>query len=608
LWRKLEHDRRLSKLSERAGDGETHCTCIHKGQARDSEAFPLFLFGESKYDECDMRWEDIRLRLKGQVFQGRNISLFLLVICCLIACYPLFHDGFYMGHDWPYELTRAADYSHTLKESGFPVRWSPNLEAGYGSPIYLFFPPLSLTLFSIPIMLGCPLVTSMKIVLFVLAVAGGVGMYLFSRFHFGNMGGLLSACLYELAPYHFVDLFTRNAIAEFTALSVAPFLFYAVAAMVNEERPGAHIRILFIGSAVFFTLSHVLSLLMYLPLVFLYLAANPPRRKKSLFLSDVTALLLISACLASFFILPMLWELKYIQTWQLTIGKFDVMQNFVTLKSLLIKDSWFSVTPFSAILLIFVSLSTLTRWRVMSRLQRTNICLFAGYLVLCVFMMTDKSALLWKHSELLRKFQFPWRLLSPATFALCFICGSLIMVAGGHLVKRIGLVAAVIVVAAAVLMARFPPKEGSYVHVAGIDPGTIRSRNLKATVLDEYRPVWGWRSPAPALAGMLVSSDPRAVIKSRVRRPALLSFRVLLTEDSVLTAHIYYFPGWKIYRDGKEVPFDVDSYGLPRFGLPAGEHLVDMKYENTWDRATGNIISLLGLIALAFFGFKWYVS
>ncbi|MEJ2685105.1 MAG: hypothetical protein P8Z71_12010 [Candidatus Sulfobium sp.] len=513
-----------------------------------------------------------------------------------------------MGHDWPFELTRAADYAHTLQESGFPVRWSPNLESGYGSPIYLFFPPLSLTLFSIPIMLGGPLVASMKIVLFVLAVAGGLGMYLFSRLHFGALGGLLSACLYVLAPYHFVDLFTRNALAEFTALSVAPFLFYAVAAMMNEEPPVPHMKILLISSAALFALSHVLSLLMYLPLVFLYLVANQPKRERSLFLADIAGPLLISACLASFFIVPMLWEMKYIQTWQLTIGKFDVLKNFVTVKSLLSKYSWFSVTPFSSILLALVVVGAVMRWKLMNLLQRTNICLFAAYLIFCIFMMTDKSTLLWQHSEILRKFQFPWRLLSPATFALCFLCGSIVMVARGHLVKQLAFVTVIIALAAISLVGQFPPGHGSYIHVSGISPGMISSGNLKATVLDEYIPVWVKKKPDPSLAGMLVSPDPRAVLERRMKRPALLSFRAVLPKKSVLTAHIYYFPGWKIYVNGKEVSFDVGPYGLPRFVLPAGKYNVDIKYENTWDRVTGDVISLLGLAALALFGFRWYMS
>ena len=533
-------------------------------------------------------------------------ALLLILICGVIACLPLFHSGFYMGGDGPFELTRAADYANTLKESGFPVRWSPNLEAGYGSPIYLFFPPLSLTLFSIPMIFGCPLVTSMKIVLFLLAVAGGIGMYLFSRHHFGPAGGLLSACLYVLAPYHFVDLFERNALAEFTALSVAPFLFYAVAGMVNKGRSAPRIKLLLIGSAVFFALSHVLSVLMYVPLVLLYVIVNLPPQRRSRFFAEVSAPLVIIVCLTSFFILPMLWEVKYVQTWQLTVGKFDVLKNFIPLKSILDKDSWFSVMRFPAILLILVTASTLTRWKRITRQQRANIFLFAAYLAFCVFMITGKSAFIWEHSSMLRLFQFPWRLLSPATFALCFLCGSLLVLAGEHGATRTVLAAAVIAAALVSLVTQLPPGEGYYVHLSGISPAIIRSRGLKATVLDEYRPEWGREKPDPALAGELVSSVRRAVIEKGPVRPGLLSFHVLLPERSTLTAHIYYFPGWKIYVNSKEIPFDVDPYGLPRFSLPPGEYSVDVRYGNTWDRVAGNALSLLGLAALTFFVLKWY--
>lgn len=532
-------------------------------------------------------------------------ALLLCGLCSLVAGYPFFHGGFYQGHDLSFELTRAADYAATLRESGFPVRWSPNLESGYGLPIYLFFPPLSLLLFSIPILLGCPLVTALKIVLFSLSVAGGFGMYCFARRHFGSRGGMLAAGLYVLAPYHFIDIFSRNALAEFTALSVAPFLFAGLGAMVQEERPGAGAKFLLLGSAVCFALSHVLSLLMYLPLAGLYLLVNLPQPRWPRFLAEAAVPLALSAGLAAFYLLPLFWELQYVQTWQLTVGRFDVLSNFVTLAELLGWEAWFSVTPFPALLLVAGAAVVLRKWPGLARLQRLNIGLFATYLLLCVFMMTESSAALWRHGGFLKNFQFPWRLLSPATFALCFLSGALGMGLAAKPVKQRLLGATILLLAAVTLLARFPVSGDDFVEVAELAPSEIRADGLRATVMDEYLPVWVKEKPPAELAGRLLSSAPGAVIENIGQAPERRRFRVVLPQAATLTAQSYYFPGWQLSVDERETPFSVNAQGLPQFRLPSGAHRVELRFGNTWDRFVADAISLLALLALVVCSWKW---
>ena len=68
----------------------------------------------------------------------------LIATLSLVFCVGLVHEGMPRGHDLIYEITRVAEYTNSLKDGGFPVRWSKNLEGGYGEPIFNFFPPLFL--------------------------------------------------------------------------------------------------------------------------------------------------------------------------------------------------------------------------------------------------------------------------------------------------------------------------------------------------------------------------------------------------------------------------------------------------------------------------------
>lgn len=462
----------------------------------------------------------------------------MIVICSAIACYPLAHSGFYMGHDWNLELTRAADYADGLKNGGFPLRWSQNLEGGYGSPIYNFFPPLSMLLFSVPVLLGVPLALSIKIVLFMLTITGGIGMYLFAKRHFGILGGALSGCIYVLAPYHFVEIFKRNAFAEFMALCIVPFVFYGLALTIQEERPGRGAQSILILSLSLFVLSHVLSVLMYAPLIIVYFLTGVLVSRRSSVFFHVGIPITIAACMVSFFSIPMMLETRYIQTEQLTLGKFDVLNNFVTLPFLLSERTWLSVTAYAPFLLILVIIVTIIKWKELNRSNKLVISVFAMMFFLSVFMMTPASASIWQLSELLRKFQFPWRLLSPAAFILSFLSGSILLI-GGSWIRKTVVAGSVVMLGAWALLYYHPTYEGFYTATGELTADVIRNGRLKATVLDEYLPVWAVQGLRDVPTSGLVSSEPSARIELHEKAlsfsASMLNSRSTPLSGSILT-------------------------------------------------------------------------
>ena len=146
-----------------------------------------------------------------------NLDYLIIIILCLVFCVSLVHEGLIKGHDILYEITRVAEYSHSLKDTGFPVRWSANLEGGFGEPIFNFFPPLFLITSAIQMLLGFSITGAIKTSIFIFTLSGGIGMYLFAREFYGRNGGLIAAGLYIIAPYHFVDIYIRNAYSEYAA-------------------------------------------------------------------------------------------------------------------------------------------------------------------------------------------------------------------------------------------------------------------------------------------------------------------------------------------------------------------------------------------------------
>jgi hypothetical protein len=68
------------------------------------------------------------------------------------------------------------------------------------------------------------------------------------------------------------------------------------------------------------------------------------------------------------------------------------------------------------------------------------------------------------------------------------------------------------------------------------------------------------------------------------------------SQEATIQFYTYYFPGWRGYVDGQEVPIRPEEpYGLITLDVPAGEHQVKIRFGDTPIRVVGKVISLLSL-------------
>ncbi|HNV24162.1 MAG TPA: YfhO family protein, partial [Candidatus Omnitrophota bacterium] len=78
-------------------------------------------------------------------------------------------------------------------------------------------------------------------------------------------------------------------------------------------------------------------------------------------------------------------------------------------------------------------------------------------------------------------------------------------------------------------------------------------------------------------------------------------FEVHAYKDSILCFHTFYFPGWRVFVDGKETPIDPDNEsGLIVFKVPSGKHKVIIHFGLSSVRLAGILISIASLAFLFF--------
>lgn len=520
----------------------------------------------------------------------------LLVICASVATYPLLRAGFFQGHDLILEFTRIAEYSHLLKAGVFPVRWGADLEGGYGYPIYNFFPPLFMLIASIFVIAGSfTVLSAIKLTVFLLTVAAGIGMYWFAREHFGKRGGLLVACLYVLAPYHFIDVFNRNAFSEFTALAIVPFVFYGLARVAKEDEIKLATTVLMAVSSSLFVLSHNLSVAMYAPLFFVYFIAAAATTRLWRKIGRVCLPMVLTFALTSFYTLPLVFEIQFVQTWMLSMGKFNVLDNLLSIGQV---TGWITVLSW---LLTIASIAILMIWRRnIPRPTFSVLCVFGILLLLMIFMVTPASRQVWAQMEFLKWLQFPWRLLSPATFLICFAAGALAYIPLPNERAKTVLLFGGIALGIITLLTFSVVNRGIFTSIPDQDMGSekIREGWFQATVFSEYLPIWVKVKPSAPAGHRLTPSRADVEVNKIEESPNRHFYKVVATGETLLTANLFYFPGWKVYVNGEEVKPNVSDQGLMQFYLPEGVFQVDLKFENTPVRILGNSLSILGLLLL----------
>jgi hypothetical protein len=576
----------------------------------------------------------------------RAFGYVLLVLCSALACSPVFYSrGLFLGSDWWYELVRIAEYAHVLGQGVFPVRWAPDLHGGYGSPIFIFYPPVFLTLAGVLSLAGLSFVVSTKAAVLLVTLAAALGMYLFARELFGERGGIVSGCLYVLAPYRFVDAFVRNAFAELTAMAVAPFVFYAITRILKGEGSHRGAQAVLALSAALFVLSHNLSVVMYLPVMTLYAVVFAALGGGLRRLGRLAAPLAVAALLSAFYVLPVILEMKHIQLWRATEGKFDVLRNLVTPGSLVGWTSWYSTTLFAPVLgveslvpwqkfagylvalfsplLAVLSLAAIAMRR--RKLERPVLGVLAAFALLTALyaaLMTPASAPFWRNAGFLGILQFPWRLLSPATFMLSALGGAVAYFGGRRPLLLILLAAVFLIVACPFWVLH-------YIRVPdeALSAESIRANKYPATVTGEYLPVWVGLNPLPPegegfvearaaggnvfhIPGWLVRDvpSPREEVvevegegggaEALREGPESFAYRVSLPGEAKVLMNVFYFPGWKVYADGRPADFEITPQGLMRLALPAGEHIVEARFEDTPVRAASKALSIGGLLGL----------
>jgi len=550
------------------------------------------------------------ISLLGQKI-GRYFPLILVTLLTIPAFYKLLAPGYFPMHD-DLQAFRVYEMDRCLDDFQIPCRWVPDAGYQYGYPQFNYYPPLPYYLGALLHRVGIQYIDSVKILFIAGYILSALAMYvLVGSLIKSSWAGIVASALYTYIPYKAVEVYVRGALSEFWALIFFPLVFWAIYKLIKSGK--TKYMVWLSASIAFLLTTHSLMAMIFAPIAILWAIYWLIREKWNSALKVIWGGL-VGFGVSAFFILPLVFERKFAHVESLLSGYFDYRQHFVSLYKLFLSREWgYGSSGFPdeklnlslGIVQWIVGLGAVVLAIVLyKKYKKISILalLLSATALFSIFMMHMKSSFIWAKLPFLWYLQFPWRFLAISIFLLCVLVGFFVYFSG----KFKYLIGGILIIASIVLnISFFVPKDWLNITDAEKFSGQSWEKQLTISIFD-YLPVYGVLPPwskAPEFPEVLEGNVKFLEYKKGSNYQTGV---VEASKDSVIRLPLFDFPGMEVRIDKEKVSHRNDDCreerycrGLITFSLPAGTHKIEARLKDTLVRTIGNVLTLLGLGAVA---------
>jgi 6-pyruvoyl-tetrahydropterin synthase related domain len=519
--------------------------------------------------------------------------LLVIAVTALAVEIPFLFLGTPSGHDVEFHLYSWLEVVGQWKQGIILPRWASLAHFAYGEPRFIFYPPASWTLGGLLASIF-PWTIASCIYIWIVLTAAGVSMFYLARRWLTPRDAVFAAALYAANPYHLVIVYWRSAFAELLASCLVPLLLLFVIKAVEQGRK-AIIPLAMVLAASWLTNAPAALMIHYsFALLIIFFAWQ--RRAPRLLLIAATAVALGGA-LASFYLLPAIYEQRWIDIAQAVSAGSQPQDNFLFVHTTDPDHDAFN-RVISWIAILEMAATVTAAWAAKSRrnTRRDLWITLAAWATACSGMMFAFTNVLWIHLPKLRFMQFPWRWLLCLSFLF-----TVFVVTG---VKRWWTRGAICMVALLVIATAWHRMQAPWWDTAAdlreMQDNVVTGAGYEGT--DEYTP--------SGADGNAVDKDKEAR-RVVVEGPAHAAIRVSqwTTETKAFTAEmsapdrlalrLFSYPAWRIEDNGRVVQTATRA-GTGQMLIPvqAGVNKIQIIFIRTWDRTLGAWISALAGLGL----------
>lgn len=546
------------------------------------------------------------------------LGIFLLFLLLTFPAYQaLLHPGLMTGHDTEGHLIRLFEFDKALSDEHFPVRWAKRLNNGLGYPFFNYNYPLIYYLGEILYKTGLGLTESIKALFLISFPLSGFFAFLWFRQRFGGLNAIIGAFFYTVVPYHFLNVYVRGNLGETVALTILPLSFYFIEKLYKNKSNVLVVSLALVLAGII--TSHNLTAMIFLPIILCYGLLLNFWRKDWRYLTCLFFSFALSLFLSAFFWLPALWDKKLVRIDE--AYNAYLFRHFPSLKSLIYSPWGFGLSKVGlekgemsfqiGILhqLVFVLSLSIVIFRARIDNKKSLVVLFILTTLGSILLMQEFSKPVWELLSPLQYMQFPWRLLSVVVVSLSFLTALTFSVLEYYLKNR---VLFILIILATILSLLYINRNHWRVNEYYPVPARLfLDVPFGGTTTPEGEHVPKWLSPEA-----YNSTNRYEIVKSEARVESIVwktnyhLFSVSATSAALISDRTVYFPGWEVFVDGQKVqvlkPTKDQTKGLITFWVSEGKHQVEVKLAEPVNHKIGNILTLAGLVIVAFLLITYY--
>lgn len=370
-------------------------------------------------------------KIYKKITQNKKNTMIFILILTLLASIPVFiFPGIKKGDDIYFHLSRISAISDNIKNHRFIGVYSEYFN-GYGYANGLFYPDLFLYIPAILKTLGMNIINSYKVFLILINFLSIFSIYITIKgISKSKYASILGSIIYAFAPYRLVDIYERAALGEALAFIFIPLIIYGIYEIIYKDKQKFYILTLGMTGLI---LSHIVSTYIMGIVLFILCLINIKKLLKENRIIYLIISALITLLLTSYFILPMLEQMKSqtfyysntpnITEFQLskrTVPIYLLFLGIPNLRKAILKKYW---VP-SGIGIIFVYLIYKK-----IKTKKTTDFINHTYRISIIFLLLTAIKPFWD-IEIIKKIlypiQFPWRLYMVPTLLLT-ISGSILI-------------------------------------------------------------------------------------------------------------------------------------------------------------------------------------
>ncbi|GIK83890.1 MAG: hypothetical protein BroJett025_05120 [Patescibacteria group bacterium] len=531
------------------------------------------------------------------------LALLLLILSSLVFLLDtLVYKNQPANMDGTSHITNMAVFHAALLDGDFPVRWTDGF-ANYGLPVGSFIQQVTSYLGGFLTFLTNNVVVSFNLVYVIATVVSVLLFYVFLRFYFRQWPSFIGAFLFNFAPYRIINTYIRGAIPEYFSsvffISILIFLF----ALSRKKTWWSFIWLSF--SVTGLILSHPMNVLtgaFFIVPYILYLILQEKEKIKLLILISASGV--IGVLLSSYYLLPLLKDIQYFYyalytnyyTFNSTLGLHNFLDPqwyyFITERNEILSRGHFIKTG----AIEFILLLSGVVYGVIRKIKKQKFHLFDLSVIvgiITLFLTTQLAEPIYLSIDFLSNIQFPWRMLSTFIFIPPLIAAFFI---DKHKKDSIQIILGMLIIVV-VSWNRFAQVYGKNFTATSQDSYYFTIDNLHSSNMNT---IWTTRTTEYPVH----RDDKVAVLEGQADlmnvfvKNSLRTYEISAENSVRMIDYTFYYPGWKVYSDGVEVPIefqDINHRGVITYWLPAGKHSVEVKFTQTKTVLLANAITLVSV-------------